>query len=217
MENCFQTYIELCSSSIFALEKVHMWNAKVWVRDAVWSWMCREPPAALCMCEKQTAGIVCIQFSRLYPQVKSENGLCVFVSVCVTAVCRKRPDGIMKVLPCLRFIRWQSWHLSPKKMSPCFPDKTQFSYISRFCGVGGISQNTCRSHRSKLAHNQVYLNCNIMIDSKLSVTPRLTFPPRRMWYQTEVPPKSMWKSVKQPCTLMRQYLRDNKNTQKDWC
>lgn len=28
-----------------------------------------------------------------------------------------------------------------------------------------------------------------------------------MWYQTEVPPKSMWKSVKQPCTLMRQYLK----------
>ncbi|KAF3838474.1 hypothetical protein F7725_010242, partial [Dissostichus mawsoni] len=64
-----------------------------------------------------------------------------------------------------------SKHLSPKKMSPCFPDNTQFSYISRFWGVGGISQNTCRGPR--------------------------------MWYQTEVPPKSMWKSVKQPCTLMR--------------
>lgn len=54
------------------------------------------------------------------------------------------PDGIMKVFPCLSSILWQSKHLSPKKMSPCFPDKTQFSYISRFWGVGGISQNTCR-------------------------------------------------------------------------
>lgn len=53
-----------------------------------------------------------------------------------------KPDGIMKVFPCLSSVLWQSWHLSPRKMSPCFPDKTQFSYISRFCGVGGISQNT---------------------------------------------------------------------------
>lgn len=35
---------------------------------------------------------------------------------------------------------------------------------------------------------------------------QLTFPPRKTWYQTEVPPKSMWKSVKQPFTLIRQYL-----------
>lgn len=36
---------------------------------------------------------------------------------------------------------------------------------------------------------------------------QLTFPPRKTWYQTEVPPKSMWKSVKQPFTLIRQYLQ----------
>lgn len=36
---------------------------------------------------------------------------------------------------------------------------------------------------------------------------QLTFPPRKTWYHTEVPPKSMWKSVKQPFTLIRQYLQ----------
>lgn len=40
--------------------------------------------------------------------------------------------------------------------------------------------------------------------------PILTFPPRKTWYHTEVPPKSMWKSVKQPFTLIRQYLQVQK-------
>lgn len=43
------------------------------------------------------------------------------------------------------------------------------------------------------------------IHRKLST--ELTFPPRKTWYHTEVPPKSMWKSVKQPFTLIRQYLQ----------
>lgn len=68
------------------------------------------------------------------------------VTVCTNAIIllQNRPDGMTKVFPWWSSILWQSWHLSPKKMSPCFPDKTQFSYISRFCGEGGISQNTCR-------------------------------------------------------------------------
>lgn len=35
----------------------------------------------------------------------------------------------------------------------------------------------------------------------------LTFLPLKTWYHTDVPPKSMWKSVKQPFTLIRQYLQ----------
>lgn len=34
-----------------------------------------------------------------------------------------------------------------------------------------------------------------------------TFPPRKTWYHTEVPPKSIWKSVKHPFTLIKQYLQ----------
>ena len=36
--------------------------------------LCREPPAALFSCERQTAESVRTQFSGLYPQVVSENG-----------------------------------------------------------------------------------------------------------------------------------------------
>lgn len=35
----------------------------------------------------------------------------------------------------------------------------------------------------------------------------LAFFPLKTWYHTDVPPKSMWKSVKQPLTLIRQYLQ----------
>lgn len=48
----------------------------------------------------------------------------------------------MKVQPCFSSILWQSDTRSPRKMSPCFPESTQFSYISRFWGVGRISQKT---------------------------------------------------------------------------
>lgn len=153
-----------------------------------------------------------------------------------------QPEGIIKVLPCLSSILWQSWHLSPRKMSPCFPDKTQFSYISRFWCVGGISQKTCSmtgkiycvytlrltcthiyffswqhnwkkifsSHYIKKGTSctTLYLPYGSWLNLLFISTYELTFPPRRMWYQTEVPPKSMWKSVKQPCTLIRQYLRE---------
>lgn len=89
-------------------------------------------------------------------------------------------------------------------MSPCFPDRTQFSYMSRFCGVGGISQNTCR------VSGEVHMQADLLFTTfwqQVKKARSQTFAPRRMWYQTEVPPKSMWKSVKQPCTLMRQYLQ----------
>lgn len=42
---------------------------------------------------------------------------------------------------------------------------------------------------------------------KTGDTNSLTFPPRNTWYHTDVPPKSIWKSVKQPFTLIRQYLQ----------
>ena len=40
----------------------------------VWMWLCTKLHAVLCMCERQTAGKLHIQFSRFYPQVMSENG-----------------------------------------------------------------------------------------------------------------------------------------------
>ena len=39
--------------------------------------LCREPPAVLCMCERQTLGKHRGQFSGSYPQAMSENGLTV--------------------------------------------------------------------------------------------------------------------------------------------
>ena len=42
----------------------------------LWTCLCREPPAVLGMCERQTVGKLCSQFSRFYPQVMSDNRLC---------------------------------------------------------------------------------------------------------------------------------------------
>ena len=44
----------------------------------LWTRLCREPPAALCMCERQGPGKVRTQFSGHHPQVISENCLCSF-------------------------------------------------------------------------------------------------------------------------------------------
>ena len=73
----------------------------------------------------------------------------------------------------------------------------------------GGKKNGCLSSQTKLFY-WVTTGLKSMVDVWWD---RLTFPPRRMWYQTEVPPKSMWKSVKQPWTLMRQYLRSGERTE----
>lgn len=59
----------------------------------------------------------------------------------------------MKVQPCVSSILWQSDTRSPRKTSPCFPDNTQFSYSSRFWGVGGISQNTWKHKHISNTHS----------------------------------------------------------------
>ena len=53
------------------------------------------------------------------------------------------PVGIRKVKPFSSLILWHASTVSAKNISPCFPDKTQLSYSSKFFSVGGISQNTC--------------------------------------------------------------------------
>ena len=40
----------------------------------LWVHLCREPPTVLCMCERQTTGRLCSQFSRFYLLVMSEKG-----------------------------------------------------------------------------------------------------------------------------------------------
>ena len=42
--------------------------------------------------------------------------------------------------------------------------------------------------------------------SSLGGIKKNVFFPFRIWYQTEVPPRSMWKSVQQPFTLIKQYF-----------
>ena len=40
----------------------------------LWRYLCREPPAVLCMCEKQSGGKLLTHFSGLNPHVMSESG-----------------------------------------------------------------------------------------------------------------------------------------------
>lgn len=48
-----------------------------------------------------------------------------------------------KVYPCLSSTLWHPSARSPRKISLCFPDRTQSSNRARLWGVGGTSQKTC--------------------------------------------------------------------------
>lgn len=104
--------------------------------------------------------------------------VCIFagLSACVKVLTHhNQPEGIIKVLPCLSSILWQSWHLSPRKISPCFPDKTQFSYISRFWCVGGISQKTCSVTGKIYCVYTVRLTCTHIYFFSDSITGKKSF------------------------------------------